>query len=680
MRLSISGKQALIMALLCVLTFLSFRYTLNNQFTNWDDDYYVTNDRYIKALTADNLKVIFTEDITKNNYHPFCMLSLAINYHFAQLSPMSYYLTNILIHIANVLLVFFLFMGLCRRLQLSEQGRLLIAGFGAAWFGVHPMHVESVAWIAERKDVLYGFFYIFGLLAWLRYRDANQKKWFWITFALFVASCLSKPMAVVFPLSLLCVDLLLYKGEGQTLVQDARRALLEKAVFFAGSLAFGLAAVYTQNKTGAIAKFDTLTLAERFMYAAYGFIMYVSKFFNPAYLSTFYPYPFRYLNYDDPSQPGRLHAIFYAAPFIALAILLVPAWLAWRYNKKYFRIVVFGIGFLLVNLIFVLQFLSVGAAIMADRYSYVAYIGLIFVVCWLLYGVITRWPGVRTGVLIALVAFTGALSWLCYERTFVWHDAYTLLTDAVEKYPFKKDPDKHYDSKNSGIAFLSYKWLGNYWFDKGNLDKALEQYMLLQQLHAADDKVEAKIAHINALKGGEVPGLTGAGEATQPGAQHPGQAQPYLDSSYNYARSGDSLKALRTYILAYRYNPAGVEKVYAAHAFACVQQGKFDEAINEYGVLLKLNASNAFYYFYRGVSKFSKGNMKDAITDWETSLLYPSKDVEQSASYNLGVAYDSLGKADLAWNYISRAKKAGYEVNPDFEAKIKRKFSGVKQK
>src|SRR5205823_5915601 len=154
--------------------FICFRYTLHNEFTNWDDDYYVTNDPYIKALTPYNLKVIFTEDITKNNYHPLCMLSLAINYYFAQLRPMTYYLTNILIHIANAVLVFLLFLGLCRRLKVDENGGLFIAGFGALWFAIHPMHVESVAWIAERKDVLYAFFYIAGLLSYLRYISSQK--------------------------------------------------------------------------------------------------------------------------------------------------------------------------------------------------------------------------------------------------------------------------------------------------------------------------------------------------------------------------------------------------------------------------------------------------------------------------------------------------------------------------
>src|SRR3984957_17871410 len=256
-RQKLPTSHLLVLAAICVLTFFCFSNSLHNQFTNWDDDVYVTHDTTIQALNAHNLKKIFTEDITKNNYHPFCMLSLAINYHFTQLAPTTYYLTNILIHIANVILVFFLFIQLCRQLKLTENGSFLIAAFGALWFGVHPLHVESVSWIAERKDVLYTFFYLAGLLTYIKcistFKIQNLKfnintKWYWFTFTLFIFSCLSKPMAVVFPLTMLCIDFLYGRKLNFKLIT-------EKSIFFLGALIFGAYAYYTQNRTGAIADF-----------------------------------------------------------------------------------------------------------------------------------------------------------------------------------------------------------------------------------------------------------------------------------------------------------------------------------------------------------------------------------------------------------------------------------------
>ena len=635
-------KRTLVITLICVVTFICFRYTLGNQFTIWDDDYYVTNDPYIKAFTAENLKVIFTQDITKNNYHPLCMLSLAVNYFFAQLNPMTYYLTNILIHIANVLLVFFLFEQICVMLKTDEKAKLFIAGFGALWFGIHPMHVESVSWIAERKDVLYAFFYLLGLLAYLRFLKSDKTKWYWITFGLFLASCLSKPMAVVFPLSLLCVDMLMKR-------QLSQKLLVEKAVFFLFSLICGGMAFYTQNKTGAIASFGILTIQERFMYASYGFVMYVAKLFNPTELSTFYPYPYRFIN-------GYLPSIYYAAPMLVAAIIGLPLFIAYKKSKENFRVALFGMGFFVANVIFVLQFISVGAAIMSDRYSYVAYIGLLFMTVYFLYEATKHFPAIKTVLTVALLVVSGVLSVLCYERTLVWHDSETLLTDAIERYPYR--------------ALLSYKWRGNYYFLKGELDKAMEDYNVLTTLHMADASVNNKIAQISMLKG-TMPAGVAIPQAAQPVAGDD-RYKANLDSSIAYSRAGDSVNAFKQYIKALRYNQ-GIEKTYAQTAFSCVQNKEYDAAIIQYNILMKINTSNPYYYFYRGVAYFSKNQMKTAIDDWQSALKMNNKDMEQSAAYNLSVAYDSVGNDSLAVYYVLMAKNSSYNVNEDFVEKLKKK-------
>lgn len=646
MNLTLPVKKTLILTAICVLTFICFHYTLQNQFTNWDDDYYVTNDPYIKAFTPHNLKVIFTEDITKNNYHPLCMLSLAVNYHFAELNPWSYYFTNILIHIANIILVFFLFIELCRRLKLSEGAGLFIASFGALWFGIHPMHVESVAWIAERKDVLYAFFYVAGLMAYLPYTDDGDKKWYWITFLLFVASCLSKPMAVVFPLSLLCVDVLLQR-------QLSKKLVTEKIVFFLASLFFGGMAFYTQSRTGAVASFGVLTLAERIMYASYGFVMYLSKVFNPTYLSTFYPYPYRYIS-------GYLPAIYYAAPFLSLAVLTLPVWYLHKKKSAYFKIYVFGMGFFLANVVFVLQFISVGAAIMSDRYSYVAYIGLFFLLPFTFQKISAFFPAFRTALVVALLLFSAWLSVLCHERTKVWHDSESLLSDAIEKYPYR--------------ALLSYKWRGNHYFSIGELDKAMEDYGLLASINAADDKVKANMEKIQALKALQGSGM-GMGLAGNVPAPAPGDNtfMRYVDSSLASIRAGDTLDAFRKYIMAIRLNPALSEKAIAESSNTMVQNQQYGLAIKQYDMLMKLNNGNPFYYFLRGCAYFGINDMQGAISDWEKAAKMDSKDVQQSASYNLSVAYDSVHNAAKAYYYITKAQQLGYKAAPDFVAKLKGK-------
>ena len=632
------NKKLLILSAICLLTFFCFSYTLQNEFTNWDDDYYVTNDPYIKALTPHNLKVIFTEDITKNNYHPLCMLSLAINYHFSQLNPQAYYLTNIIIHILNVILVFFLVLQLCTLLKVEENGKLFIAGFSALFFGIHPMHVESVSWIAERKDVLYAFFYLSGLICYLSYISTQKWKWYWATFFLFIASCLSKPMAVVFPLSLLCLDFLLNRPLNKKLVT-------EKILFFLVSLICGGAAFYTQNKTGAIADFGVLTIAERIMYASYGYVMYMAKLFNPTYLSTFYPYPYRYLN-------GNLPAIYYAAPYIAISVPAVLLYLAYKKDRSYFRVAAFGFGFFTANVIFVLQFISVGAAIMADRYSYVAYAGLFFMITYFLYEIIKQAPTMRAILTVALFIPSGWLARLSYQRTYVWHDSKSLLSDAIEKYPYR--------------ALLSYKWLGNYYAEKGQLDSALANYNILAQLHAADAKVYENMGKIYTQK----KDYTSAMAAFDAAAQAPDKKH-----GRNTGITGSPAQVLpqNAMPLQNKKIDPSVEKKVAEKGFEFLQKQQFDAALEQYNVLIELNPNNAYYYFYRGVAHFSKSNTDKAIADWSVAVKFNVKEVQQSAAYNLSVAYDTLNKDSMAVYYMEMAQGLGYKANDDFVAKLKKK-------
>ncbi len=634
----LANKNILVLAAICIITFICFSYTRHNQFTNWDDDYYVTNDPYIKAFTGENLKIIFTRDITKNNYHPLTMLSLAVNYYFSGLNPAGYYLTNVFIHILNVILIFFLALRLCRRLGVEEKGHLFIAGFCALLFGIHPMRVESVAWIAERKDVLYAFFYFAGLVTYLWFTSSGQKKWYWITFALFIGSCLSKPMAVVFPLSLLCFDFLLRRPIGFKLI-------MEKIVFFLASLLCGAMAFYTQNKTGAVADFGVLTLGERIMYAAYGYVMYLSKLLNPTYLSTFYPYPYRFIN-------GNLPVIYYAAPYLAVSIPAIAIYMARKKGEGYFRMAMFGFGFFTANVIFVLQFISVGAAIMSDRYSYVAYFGLFFMIVYFLYELVRLVPTVKIATIATMTLICAWMGKLCYERTYVWHDSRSLLGDAIEKYPYR--------------ALLSYKWMGNYYAAAGNPDSALVYYGVLAQLRAADANVYENMGRMYNMKGDyataaqylQLSADAKAGKQGQPPVAPVASAQGTPQNN----GSGNSQKL----------DPA-VEKKVAQRGFEFLQAQKFDEALQQYDVLIELNPNNAYYFFYRGVAHFSKGNTPRAVDDWSKAVQGDIKDVQQSAAYNLSVAYDTLNKDSMAVYYMEMAQSLGYKANPDFVAKLKQK-------
>ena len=166
--------------------------------------------------------------------------------------------------------------------------------------------------------MLYAFFYVIALLCYLRYLSTNKMSWYWATFFVFIASCLSKPMAVVFPMSLLCVDVLAGRQLNQKL--DHRKASLLLSL---SRSYVGLWPSIRKIKQGPLPPSGILTIWERIMYASYSFVMYVAKLFNPTFLSTFYPYPYRFIT-------GYLPSIYYMAPFMALGIIFLIPYLTYK--------------------------------------------------------------------------------------------------------------------------------------------------------------------------------------------------------------------------------------------------------------------------------------------------------------------------------------------------------------
>ena len=196
-----ADRNLLFMVLgLLLVTFIVFSPTFSNEFTNWDDDLYVANNPLVKTLDGATIANIFDlESFVGGNYHPVTILTLNFNYQMTGLDPISYQVTNVLLHLLNTFLVFLFIYRLTKR-------KKEVALICAVLFALHPMHVESVSWMAERKDVLYTAFFMGGLLTYLRYRKTGKWADLGWTLLLFVLSGLSKPAAVVFPVVLFLID------------------------------------------------------------------------------------------------------------------------------------------------------------------------------------------------------------------------------------------------------------------------------------------------------------------------------------------------------------------------------------------------------------------------------------------------------------------------------------------
>jgi hypothetical protein len=437
-----------LLASLFIISILAFSPMLKNGFiSTWDDSIYVIQNKLLPDLSWQGIVNIFSygDDLQKqiNNYHPITILSLALNYKFSGLSPASYHITNMVFHSFNALLVYLFTFYLSRR-------RILPAIISGLLFALHPMHVESVAWVSERKDVLYTFFFLGGLISYLKYLE-DEKTWkLAVAFLLFLFSCLSKAMAVPFPIILLLIDYLNRRNFSWKLI-------VEKIPFFGLALVIGWMSVHLQA-ISAINKFETFTFYQRIMHASFGFVTYIQKFFFPGDLSAFYPYP-------AITSTGFLPLQFRVAPFVCLAIVVLLILLAIR-KKEMPRIMVFGILFYFFTIALVLQFLSVGLAIMAERYTYIPYIGLVFIIGMVADFFIQKKSSVKY-VGWGLSVATGILCLVFFfktnDRTKVWKNDISLWSDVLEQYTdgrvnfiYEKRAEKYLEKDEYEAALSDY--------------------------------------------------------------------------------------------------------------------------------------------------------------------------------------------------------------------------------
>lgn len=252
---------------------------------------------------------------------------------------------------------------------------------------------------------------------------------------------------------------------------------------------------------------------------------------------------------------------------------------------------------------------------------------------------------------------SGILSYACYERTAAWHNSETLLGDAIKKYPYR--------------ALLSYKWLGNYYMDKGDTDKALENYSVLGQLNAGDAKIYDVLGNIYRNRNDYQDAMAYYAKAIE---SEKNVYITYVDRSVADAMTGDSINCLKDYVQAFQLN-GDAEKRMAETSFNMVQAQKNKPSILQYNALILLNPNNPFFFFYRGVAEFNAGNMDRSITDFKSALKFNSKDVFPNAAYNLAIAYDSIGNEQAALQFANAATQAGLAPKPGFIDKVQKKLA-----
>lgn len=404
-------------ALIAVLTFAVFSNSLKNGIVkNFDDIIYTTSAASTKTLDAEALGTIFTSYVA-GIYHPVTMLSLSMENKLFGDGAMHYHLINLFFHVLNVLLVFWFIRLLTKRIEMA----VIVSLF----FGIHPMHVESVSWISERKDVLFTFFFLCSLITYLKYtQDAKKYGYLIFSLLLFLFSVLSKSTAVCLAPLVVLIDYYLKR-------KFTSGVIYEKVPYFLFSIVFGMIAIMSQKAAGATAALGNLhfdySFSDRIFMICYSVMFYIVKAVAPFNLSAIHYYPLK--------TGGILPIIYYLSPLgIGIIFFLIMK------LRKIRKDLVFGFLFYLITIFLVLQFIPVGFAVVSERYSYIPYIGLFFITgklyCDFSDNEFSNYSKKMKRLSIIGITLSGILfSALSFERNKVWKNDITLFSDVIKENP-----------------------------------------------------------------------------------------------------------------------------------------------------------------------------------------------------------------------------------------------------
>lgn len=644
-----SGKTALIICMILAgMVWGVFGQTLRYGFVNYDDNLYVYENPAIeRGVTTEGLHWVLTHSHV-GNWHPLTSLSHMLDVELYGLHPGGHHLTSVLLHMATSILLFLVLR--------SMTGSLWRSAFVTAVFAIHPLRVESVAWISERKDVLSGLFFMLTLGAYLRYvrRPFSAGRYVLVLF-LFAMGLLSKPMLVTLPFVLLLLDfwpLGRLKFTPSFSAQNAKRIFLEKIPFLLLSALFCGTTVWAQQQ--AVISNARLSVPWRLGNALCSYATYIRQTLFPAGLTVFYPHP----NTTLPLWQTAISLIVLIGISLAVLILckkrpcLLVGWL-WYVGM----------------LIPVIGIMQVGEQAHADRYTYLPQIGLVLILTWLVADRSAGWRHRRLvcGSLATLILT--ALTAGAWVQTSHWRDSQTLwrhalahtvnnavahnnlglelaeqeegTVQAIEQYQraLRINPDYAIALSNLGNALVT----------QGNPDTAIEQYLHALRVQPDSAEIRYNLGIALAAQGKANEAIKQYQRALRINPDHTGA---HNNLGNELAALGKTNEAIEQYQYALRINPDHAEARNNLGA-ALAAQGKTDEAIEQYRHALRINPNYIDALNNLGAALVSQGKTDETIELYQRALQI---DPDQAAiRCNLGRALAMKGKTVKAIEEYQRA-------------------------
>ena len=629
-------RPDLLISLFLVIAVLAVYWPVrNHDFINFDDDLYVTINPHVQAgLTLDSITWAFTSTHAAN-WHPLTWLSHMLDCRIYGMNPGQHHLTNVLFHILNTLLLFFVFIRMTQDLWQS--------GFVAALFALHPLHVESVAWLAERKDVLSTFFWMLTLWSYLRYVERSDFNRYLPVLCFFILGLMAKPMLVTLPFVLLLLDYWPLKRFRLGSSDDGQECrprsfyfgmVWEKLPLFLLSAGSSVITYMVQKSSGAVSTLAVIPVHVRIGNAIVSYVSYIGKMIWPHNLTVLYPYPKSIINWQVVGAGLLLAAI------TVVVFRMVK-------TKPYFAV---GWFWFLGTLVPVIGLVQVGLQAMADRYTYVPLIGLFIMVAWGVPDILGN-RRYKKKILAVSSAFVLSAFMICtWFQVGKWRNSMTLFQNAADV------------TENNYVA---YEKLGEALAAQGKMDSAIQHYSEALRIRPDFESTYLSMGIALREQGNYDAAIRHFREALR---INPNNAIAHNNLGVVLARKGNAIEAGSQFFEAIRINSDYAGAYYnLGKIFA--NQGKIEDAILYYRKTLHIdpNMTQALYNLSWILATHIDAeyrNGKDAL-ELAQNLCKITQYKQPLALDSLAAAYAEVGNFDDAVSTSKKAFKLALEQGPE---------------
>lgn len=543
---SVSTRPWFIILGILIIATLAFLPSLGNDFVNWDDSVFLTSNPFIKSITPENLGQVFLKPLN-GRFYPLSLFSFMIEYRFFALNPFIFHLDNLVMHLVNVTLVFFIL----RLLNLKPPVYLL----ATLLFAVHPLQVESVAWISSRKDVLFAAFYLSAILCYLKSQPSypRHRLAYFIMYAFFFLAMLSKPMAVTFPLVILLIE---YYRKQKLSGKDFLNILPVSIL----GLLFCVLTLAAARVDKAFAGSHLFPLMDRFFLSNYFIWTFLKKILVPYPLSCIYPIPDKTNNFFPPE--------IYVVSLLIIPIILMGIW------SRRSRVPVL---YTLVTLFPVLHLIEINTSLFYERFTYLPSIGIFLLMAGGIERVfaLLEFSKIRTAVFGVLGLMIMTLCLLTAQRCLVWKNSEVLWTDVIRQFPLT--PNAYINRADH------YVRIGNYELAMTDLNRAIKvspeyaaAYYSRGVLHQFSKNYNKAVE-----------------DYSKAIAYKPDYFEAYNNRGNLYSESGNSELALADYTSALSIDKNSVY-AYLNRGIEYYHKGELEMALQDFLKALYLEPANAF--------------------------------------------------------------------------------------